>query len=461
MKTFLLSITFFVLSITVVFSTENIIFVASDATGSGESWADAANFSAAANTARNSVVKPQIWVKEGTYLFTAPENFDYLLIYGGFKGDETSLEQRDWSTNQTIFDGGTTSSILRNTISPDRVGGNGVSITCLLDGVIIQNGHVFGGNKNRIPGGGMQINKGARISNCIFRNNKSDYGHGGALFCQGDTDGKNDFLIENSLFINNQAQLNGGGVQIGGFAKAIFVNCTFANNKAIEQSGGGVGGGSSTTSDLIFVNTIAYNNYAGDVKSSYGIASDVNAGGTVVSLHSAIESASTRFLDVDDEGHIVLNESISPMFILPSSNIGYTTDATKLAEIFAASYKLEKTSPCLNTGTTTDLPTGITIPAKDLAGKARIENNAIDMGAYEYENSTSTSFVNGAHLYAYTNESNIYVFGAIKGDLLKVIDTHGRILKQQVVKTDCTKISVNTKGIYIITSGKNIIKVSL
>ena len=471
MKTILL--TFFALasSIMCVSATENVIYVSPDGTGNGTSWTDATDFNSAAYVAGLSEVKPQIWVKEGTYSFTVPVNFDHLFIYGGFKGNEISLDQRNWTLNQTILDGGGVTSVLRNTTGDNR-GGNGVSIPCLLDGIIVQNGYISGQGNH---GGGMYVNRGAQIKNCIFRNNKNNGAHGGALYCQGHTnENRSEYKIENSLFVNNYTHQNGAGVQVAASARGIFVNCTFANNKANNQTGGGVGGGGGNNSEFIFINTIAYNNYGREgaqapehIKSSYGVGANVNDGAVLFSLHSAFESESNKFSPGDNVvDHIVLSEtvtpSVTPMFKSPSTIIGHSEDETEKAEIFAASYELTASSPCIDTGITTGFPEGITItlPVKDLAGNARIQGDKIDMGAYEFVVPSSTSAANSKTLSAYVDGTNIYVIGAAEGKFLEVYDTLGKLVQRQKVNGILTEINVKNKGIYIVISDEEAIKVS-
>ena len=54
----------------------------------------------------------EIWVAAGIYYPTANEDrdasfqmIDGVALYGGFTGDETSLEQRDWIKNPTVLSG--------------------------------------------------------------------------------------------------------------------------------------------------------------------------------------------------------------------------------------------------------------------------------------------------------------------------------------------------------------------
>ena len=146
----------------------------------------------------------EIWVAAGVYTGT-----EYMvvslrpqtLLFGGFSGTETSRDQRNPQTNQTIIDGeGVRLCVFAGAIS-------------LLDGFILQNG--WGDY-----GGGMI---GGRALNCSFKGNHAEM-YGGAMHFGAAT---------NCVFLGNSAEMYGGAMN-GGTA----VNCTFAGN-----SGGWYGGG--------------------------------------------------------------------------------------------------------------------------------------------------------------------------------------------------------------------------
>ena len=124
---------------------------------------------------------------------------DKLRIYGGFDGTETALEERDWNEHQTVIDGGRKISPLRNSALESEV-------NTVLDGLIIQNGVNHDNANGNGNGGGAILTNGARVSKCIFRNNRTKNGkNGGALHCHV---GK--IHVDNSLFINNTSSGNGG-----------------------------------------------------------------------------------------------------------------------------------------------------------------------------------------------------------------------------------------------------------
>lgn len=80
---------------------------------SGASWDEAkASLNAALDAAELGEVPCDVWVAAGSYLPTEDGDRDVsielrpgIAVYGGFAGDETLLEERDWTANVTIFSG--------------------------------------------------------------------------------------------------------------------------------------------------------------------------------------------------------------------------------------------------------------------------------------------------------------------------------------------------------------------
>ncbi len=93
----------------------DVIYVDKDATGynTGTSWLDAYTDLQDALARAGRGCADEIWVAEGTYKpVDKPDNDDAtfhltsgVALYGGFKGSETSRNQRNWFTNQTILSG--------------------------------------------------------------------------------------------------------------------------------------------------------------------------------------------------------------------------------------------------------------------------------------------------------------------------------------------------------------------
>jgi arylsulfatase A-like enzyme len=404
-----------------------------DADKDGSSWDKATTLANAVALSNSFINESQIWLEAGTYPVTASINFDNLAIYGGFAGTEEQLSERDWSLNPAILDGGGAVSLLRN-------GNLSGTVSSLLDGVTVQNGFNQTGASGNGNGGGMIIGNGAVIRNCIFRNNRTQNGtNGAALHCNNGS-----ATIENSLFVNNTSSGNGGAMQVGGGASVTVVNCTFANNKSVKP-GGAIGLGTETSS-LTVVNSIAYNNMYGETYNSYGQNDNVNGGGTVISRHSAIESASTKFTDGDDIEHIFLTRDVTPDFVAPAIVVGYTAD--EIAQIEAASYQLAKGSRCIDAGNN-DYAGEI---ALDLAGKSRVQGLRIDMGAYEFETVTSISDpVSGkGTISLQLKEGKIQIEGAKKNDNLMIYNINGRLIYRTKIASVRQTIPWSGKGSYLV-----------
>jgi len=339
----------------------------SEGDADGTSWDNAA-------TLEDAIVKaageqsPQIWMQGGFYEVSGTIAVNgNLEIYGGFSGNETSLDERDYHSNPTIIDGQDTYQPLNNT-----------SGTPVFDGLIIQNGNKYNGN-----GGGMSIVGGTTVRNCIFRNNQTtgSGANGGALVCAG-----TGCKVINCLFINNTSVGYGGAVQITNITgySATFTNCTFANNHANTGLYGGGAVCLGGSNDLTLNNCIAYNNEAGATRDSYG-TNGLTGGRTIIVNNSAIESSETSKFSLTGNNNIQLTQDdITPGFVSVGVIIGKATVAADIETVessdYASNFALAKGSPCIDAGDDASVPTGIT---KDLAGNDRIQGSKVDMGAYE------------------------------------------------------------------------------
>ncbi len=195
--------------------------------GNGSSWANASSLQ---NAIANANANNQIWVKRGTYLISGTLNPDQynLHIYGGFAGNETALNQRDWQNNITIFDGQNTLKIMR--FESD----NGV-----IDGIQFRNGFVTGTVNTTNDGGGALRLTGFDqiIRNCTFLNNISTADRGGGAIFIWHGGGQ---LIENCFFQNNTqtiANSNGGGAIHNWDENVIIRNCRFVSNNSSSTGG--------------------------------------------------------------------------------------------------------------------------------------------------------------------------------------------------------------------------------
>jgi len=181
-----------------------VILVDIDANGTndGTSWENAFNHLQDALT--EAVSGSVIWVAEGTYkpdindlnnrsaTFQLKEGVE---IYGGFKGNETELEQRDWFINKTILSGDINDIGNPNDNSYHVVTG---ADDANLDGFIITNGNADGSYPDCYGGGIYCYDVSPTISNCLIKDNNSTI-LGGGIYCDyGSPTVTNSFLIGNS-----------------------------------------------------------------------------------------------------------------------------------------------------------------------------------------------------------------------------------------------------------------------
>lgn len=207
-----------------------VVFVSHDGNNSnGNSWANA--YTSIQRAVEMAPRNAQLWIARGTY--EAPIDIilrEGLYLYGGFKGVEKLLEQRDSEMHKVIING---RSSVKNVISIKS------SSYIRIDGVTIQGGYASGGSYFQQYGAGVHILGGGetvRLVNCTFDNNRADQ-DGGALYASIGAAP----LIINCTFSNNSAKNNGGAVAIysntpNGY-KTRIINCTFENNLSNGHGG--------------------------------------------------------------------------------------------------------------------------------------------------------------------------------------------------------------------------------
>jgi len=169
---------------------QTVIYVDDDATGKedGTSWKDAytdLNDALSKPSKDSTYIGAHIWIAEGFYTRTdKTESFevnDDVLLFGGFAGTESSIDERDIESHPTIISGdvdwndtgapsSSNSSMLYNSANVFKV----LSTTrALFDGLIIERAY-----STTETGGGIYVVNSSlenlQISNCIIRENVSD-----------------------------------------------------------------------------------------------------------------------------------------------------------------------------------------------------------------------------------------------------------------------------------------------
>jgi len=254
----------------------NIRYVKHDANGanSGETWRKAfRSLQDALTDARDSGgTITEIWVAAGTYTPTGPsgsrfESFELIggvAVYGGFAGEETSIDQRDVAVNETILSGdlnGDDTLVACTADSPDCdsfgyvcvdgtcalsrnlgensyhvVTSNGVDASAILDGFTIRSGHADSTQTNQYGGGMYNANGSPTIANCTFRSCSA--GIAGAMY-----NVEADVTITGSSFIDNYAY-NAAGAIFNYLGSATLTDCMFTGG--IASDGGAIYNSSAT-----------------------------------------------------------------------------------------------------------------------------------------------------------------------------------------------------------------------
>ena len=260
-------------------------------TGSGYSWANAsADLQGAIN---NDCGITEIWIAAGTYLpskdvtgavpFDARAKVFYLKngtkLYGGFKGTETSIDQRDIPANPTILSGDfngndvITGSGNALTISNNSENAYHVvlsvkdTLPTVLDGLTIIGGnangqiiYVEGETIQNAYGGGLYVMKAQafQVKNCNFYGDVS-YSRGGAVSAE-----LSNIEVQKSSFYSNRTTGGEGGA-ICTYQSNLAVQKSFLYNNLTQYGGGAVytrGEYTNNTTTTTFTNSVFYQNTA-------------------------------------------------------------------------------------------------------------------------------------------------------------------------------------------------------
>lgn len=402
-------------------ATNNVIYVNCNNTGSnyiGDSWANAIpDLQFAINFAGDDDNRPDIWIAQGVYYGNGWPYVDAFVamngvnLYGGFAGNETSLDQRVYGAHPTILDGQNIQRTLqqakqdyfkyrrleelqfaeydgltlRNGFVYMNNGGGLLMYRGELSNSIIENCHALNGD-----GGGMLVPGANHVtaSNTSFINNKSENGCGGAA-CYQVTILSGELITHNCLFANNSA-LNGKG---GAVYDGIHYNATIVNNYATVDGGG--------ADKAAVYNSVLWGNKVGDNESCNLPTADLendDFGGATV-RYSAIEGG---YLG---EGNITLNANNNgtdnvnyPMFENPSLVAGFGF-ANATANNEAPSWRLLQGSVAINRGDNAYVEDG----ALDLDQQSRIKNSTVDLGCYESNYYSNIEIVPDANNIIYVN----------------------------------------------------------
>jgi predicted outer membrane repeat protein len=372
-----------------------------DCTSAGTSWASA--FTQLSCALPAATPGAEIWVAQGTYTPTIGEGrlatFPLaagVAVYGGFVGDETTLEQRNWETNVTVLSGdlaGDDSAPFGGNAenSYHVVTGTGVDQTAVLDGFHIRAGNANGPFPSHDIGGGLINGDGVgQGGSPTLRNLTVAYNQGDAGGGIGNQNGS-DPAIVNSLIMSNSAEF-GAGIYNFDNDDPTISNVTIVGNEASTWGGG--------IYNFEFSSPLIQNSIIAENLASNSLQVWSEPGSTPLFRYSLIEGsggsgASWNFnLGIDGGGNI----DADPLFecSIPAAPAGPPTGAATAC----LNRRLQSGSPAIDAGDSdadvdANRPGVQTLPSLDLGHEPRLVNRigtpdtgiggppVVDMGAYE------------------------------------------------------------------------------
>jgi len=296
-----------------------------------------------------------------------------------------------------------TNCFIWNNTSEQQSGGGmyNISSAPTLDNCIFSENHADG-TINGTGGGGICNDQSSPIiTKCTFTGNTTNTSgtvyYGGAIYNAGsDAAHHSDPVITGCTFTSN-ATTKGGAICSANYSVCTVYNCTFSGNTA-TNIGGAVY--SSTNAGLVAANCLFSGNVAvtgaGAIQTTSGASSTIiNAtfsgnkapaasyivSGTTLtnciiwgnSSPSLTGSPTVTYSDIEGGYTGTGNINSDPLFV--------SAQGAGSAPFIDGDYTLQSSSPAINSG----IPdtAGLHVGNTDLAGTARIEGAAIDMGAYE------------------------------------------------------------------------------
>lgn len=362
------------------------IYVSEKATGAdnGNNWKNAyTGLQSALSTAQSG---DEIWVAEGTYL---PGNstksiFDLksgVSLYGGFFGDEISMNDRDWQQYKTVLSGelGDASLLTDNILQILRA--DEAKGAVHVDGFIISRGY-----STNFTAGGLLIEACSPVfQNCIFEDNHAQGGFssGGAVTITS-FDGVASPEFINCVFKDNTCSVIGGAVHINNEDnKPLFKGCLFENNTAIRGAAIHNAGGQIITYNCTFVKNT----------SDKGAASYTTSGNTTTHVNAIVWDNDSK-LSTDIANSSSSATSAATYSIVEGGFAGTGNLSSNPQFSSGIGYSISSNSPARNSADQTIVSL---LPKMDLNGTSRVTYQKLDRGAFESvcdpKNATSASVV--------------------------------------------------------------------
>ncbi|MCA9442523.1 MAG: right-handed parallel beta-helix repeat-containing protein, partial [Candidatus Omnitrophica bacterium] len=368
----------------------------------------------------------EIWVASGTYNESIQVNKG-VKIYGGFYGDENSLNDRDIDRFNVTIDASAPVDRSDSVFHLDHTG-------IILDGLTITGGDaspsgggifclgkqfnfVFNcdiiGNQAQSDGGGVLLASGSSlfIYDSKIRQNKTNVSSGvggGGICCS-----QSYISIYDSVIEDNTAAESGGGIYLLNSSTGDIVRCRLQNNEttlATDPESNVVGGGAvalANSASVSLNNCLIVKNFA------KGTGGAIFTNGPSMSIYNSTISHNdadgySAGINKNAGTNLTMYNSIlygnEGLDYNVSTNFNATNSCTDLSGtgninqdplffIEGEDWTLQPQSPCINTGSDAYVNA---VADKDLAGASRISplkkeftgiSAAVDMGCYEWPDS--------------------------------------------------------------------------
>lgn len=435
-------------------------YVKTGGTGDGSSWQNAASD---INKVLNEITRGEVRVAAGQYFVNTSVNLkDSVFIMGAYAAQGSNT--RDLANNKTILDGGNNKRIVLGSEqgAPFYYGSK-------LDGFILQRG-------NSDFGSAARLTLGCVLENCIIRNNVGNGTVGAAVYfsrnlrvpsISQNKNYQNTGALINCLIINNTSSGGAGAVYDAESTLCSVINCVIAKNECTEPSVGTGGFYIGKSSQWVHLqNNIFYRN-SGATTALNNIRNNSTTNVYAI-LNNWFDNSTMPVVFTTDTRSICKDNKTStniatPDFVMPTSFIGATSDATLIEEMNGSNWRLKATSGLIGLGSSTQ---GIRYPYEnmnqnnvstqireftailtDIEGNPRIVNSTVDMGAYEFNPFLAVYSI---------EEADNQLFATVLRDELKIRDkgilqiiSVGGIL---VVETfvDNSTLRFDRKGVYVL-----------
>ena len=421
---------------------QTIFHVTPDGTQGSTAWEDAMTLTEALAAAHAG---DQIWVQgfetidSADKLYTVPADVEAFTVpsgvslYGGFRGDETSIDERvttgklsemryrsvlsgDRSQNDAadesllIFPGNATrddnaAHVVIMNLTPTEASGNNNTLPTVIDGFSIAEGHADGSPTDASGwGGGIFVtgdNSGGgafSITRCFLVNNYAR--RGGAIYVDKTVVARptTSTISYNTVFNNaagerSSANNSGGGLYVAGAANVV--NCEVFNNEhggiaiapaaavinstVARNTGSGIEKIDDGTGEAYVYNTVIWgNSYLYSTLSPRFIHSAYHE--VQLSGDETVDADGNRYVSDRNRG----NDVAVPMFESPSLRTSYDREFNWRTMSYPLwSWDIQEGSAFIDggDGDMYDDRFGTT----DMAGQGRLSNGMIDIGAYEYQ----------------------------------------------------------------------------